>query len=182
MRMEGGKEGREKTKPVTSKSFPSYHYESVPALSCFHLLIPNSVFFYHFSLNLEHSIHSMHPLNFYTYSEAQVKGHLPNEVLSVQINITSFHLHLKKTLAIFLEFILQLMISQSAFLWQSVPTPFCLEQHSTNFILPGCSFMEDNSPHRLRLGGCGYMVLVLPAAHLLLCSQVPNRPWAGTGP
>lgn len=26
------------------------------------------------------------------------------------------------------------------------------------------------------------MILVSPAAHFLLCSQVPNRPWAGTGP
>ena len=74
------------------------------------------MFFYHFYLNLEHSIHIMHPLNFYTYSEAQFKGHLPNEVLSAQINKTSLHLHFKKTLAIILEFILQLMISQSAFL------------------------------------------------------------------
>lgn len=74
--------------------------------------------FYHFSLNLEHSINLMHPLNFYTYSETQFKDHLPSEVLSGQINITSLHLYFKKMLvAIFLEFILQLMITQSALLW-----------------------------------------------------------------
>jgi branched-subunit amino acid transport protein AzlD len=76
------------------------------------------MFFYHFSLNLEHSINLMYLLNFYTYSKTQFKDYLPNEDLSGQINITSLHLYFKKMLvAIFLEFILQLMITQSALLW-----------------------------------------------------------------
>ena len=64
------------------------------------------------------------------------------------------------------------------------------------FLAPGTRFLEDNFSMDGWLGGMVQAVMRtmgsndewqiklcwLPAAHLLLCNLVPNRPWTGIGP
>ena len=58
--------------------------------------------------------------------------------------------------------------------------PWChLDQQSPTFLAPGTGFVED---HFSKDCGRGEVVSVLPAAYLLLCSLVPNRPWTGMSP